>query len=396
MKNTRCVALVGPFLSGKTSLMESFLSASGAIKRRGSVKDGTSVGDSSVEARSRNMSTEVSVAEMNYLGDDWAILDCPGSIELMQEALNALSVADVAVVVVEPSVSRAASAAPIFRALESRGIPHLVYINKVDMVTDPMPEVLEAIRDASGMPNLMRNFPVTSDETVTGYVDLTSLRAYSYVDGQESKEVEFPSQLKDDVDLAREEFLEALSNFDDGILEMLLEDQVPKIEEIYTKAAGAMRDCQVVPYYFGSAERNFGVRRLLKALRHDAPGPEVRADARGFDPAGEPAVQVFKTLYAQHSGKVSYARVWSGEIADGQTLGGNRISSIQVMTGGQSRKVPSAKFGDVVGLGRMEEVRTGHVLKAGAGEPEFSGEDDTLPPVYALAITPADRKDESS
>ena len=394
MKNTRCVALVGPFLSGKTSLMESFLSASGAIKRRGSVKDGTSVGDSSVESRNRNMSTEVSVAEMNYLGDDWAILDCPGSIELMQEALNALSVADVAVVIVEPSVSRAASAAPIFRALESRRIPHMVYINKVDMVTDPMPEVLEAIRDASGMPNLMRNFPIASEETVTGYVDLTSLRAYSYVEGQESKEIEFPSQLKDDVDLAREEFLEALSNFDDGILEMLLEDEVPQIEEIYDKAAGAMRDCQVVPYYFGSAERNFGVRRLLKALRHDAPEPKARADALGFDPAGEPAVQVFKTLYAQHSGKVSYARVWSGEIADGQTLGGNRVSSIQMMTGGQSRKVPTAKFGDVVGLGRMEDVHTGHVLKADAGEPESTGEDDTLSPVYALAITPADRKDE--
>jgi len=394
MNNTRCVALVGPFLSGKTSLMESFLSASGAIKRKGSVKDGTSVGDSAVEARSRNMSTEVSVAEMNYLGDDWAVLDCPGSIELMQEAINALSVADVAVVVVEPSVSRAASAAPIFRALEFGNVPHMVYINKVDTVTDPMPEVLAAIRDASGMPNLMRNFPVTNEETVTGYVDLTSLRTYSYVEGQESREVEFPSQLKDEIDLSREEFLEALSNFDDGILELLLEDQVPKIEEIYAKAAGAMRDCQVVPYYFGSAERNFGVRRILKALRHDAPEPERRAEALGFNPEGEPTVQVFKTLYAQHSGKLSYARVWSGEIADGQTLGGSRISSIQLMTGGQSRKISNAKFGDVVGLGRLEEVRTGHVLRADSGEPDSSGTDSGLSAVYSVAITPADRKDE--
>ena len=394
MKNTRCVALVGPFLSGKTSLMESFLFAAGAIKRKGSVRDGSSVGDSSAEARSRNMSTEVSVAEMNYLGDNWGILDCPGSIELMQETVNALTVADVAVVVVEPSVSRAANAAPVFRALEARKIPHMVYINKVDTLGDPMGEVLDAVREASGMPSLMRNFPITSDETVTGYVDLSSLRAYSYVEGQESEEIGFPSHLQDEVDLAREEFLEALSNFDDGILELLLEDQIPQIEEIYAKAAGAMREFQVVPYYFGSAERNFGVRRILKTLRHDAPEPDARARALGFDPSGEPAVQVFKTLHAQHSGKVSYARVWSGEIADGQTLGGSRISSIQMLTGSQSRKVSSARFGDIVGLGRMEDVRTGHVLAADAGEPDSSAGQDSLSPVYSLAITPADRKDE--
>ena len=394
MSNTRCVALVGPFLSGKTSLMESFLSASGSITRKGSVKDGSSVGDSSPEARSRNMSTEVSVAEMNYLGDSWAILDCPGSVELMQESINSMAVADVAIVVVEPSVARAIAAAPVFKALESRQIPHMVFINKVDTLTDPMSEVLSAIREASGMPNLMRNFPITDGEKVTGYVDLSSNRAYSYVEGQESKEIDLPSELEDDISLAREEFLEALSNFDDGILEMLLEEEIPEIDEIYSKAAGAMRECQVVPYYFGSAEHNYGVRRILKALRHDAPGPEARAEAVGFDPAGNPTVQVFKTVYAQHSGKLSYARVWSGGISDGQTLGGSRISSIQVMTGSQSRKVSNAEFGDVVGLGRMDDVRTGDTLAAEAGDPDQSHAEAKLKPVYGLAITPADRKDE--
>ncbi len=394
MRNTRCVALVGPFLSGKTTLMESFLFAAGAIPRRGSVKDGSSVGDASAESRNRNMSTEISVAQMSYLGDSWAILDCPGSVELLQEPLNALAVADVAVVVVEPSVSRAASAAPIFKSLISRQIPHMVYINKVDTVTDPISEVLVAIQEASGQRHLMRNYPVTEDETISGYVDLASLRAYSYVEGQESKEVEFPAALKDEIDLAREEFLEMLSNFDDAILEMLLEDEVPQIEEIFAKAAGAMRDCQVVPYYFGSAEKNFGVRRILKALRHDAPGPEVRAGALGFDPQGQPAVQVFKTQYAQHSGKVSYARVWSGEISDGQSLGGSRVGSLLVMNGGQPEKVTSASFGDVVGIGRMENARTGQVLSAGSGEPDLSHTEEPLGPVYSLAITPADRKDE--
>src|ERR671939_233628 len=100
----RCVALVGPYLSGKTSLLEAMLFASGTTNRRGSVRDGNSVGDHAAEARARQMSTELNVANASFLGDPWTILDCPGSVELLYEAQSALLVSDVAVVVVEPEV----------------------------------------------------------------------------------------------------------------------------------------------------------------------------------------------------------------------------------------------------------------------------------------------------
>jgi len=95
----RCVALVGPYLSGKTTLMEQLLFTSGAINRRGSVREGNTVGDHSVEARARQMSTELSTTSTEYLGESWTILDCPGSIELAHEAQTAVLAADVAVVV---------------------------------------------------------------------------------------------------------------------------------------------------------------------------------------------------------------------------------------------------------------------------------------------------------
>ena len=103
----RCAALIGPYLSGKTTLLEALLHASGSTNRRGSVRDGNSVGDHSPEARARQMSTELNVAGANFLGDRWTILDCPGSVELLYEAQGALLVSDVAVVVVEPEVERA-------------------------------------------------------------------------------------------------------------------------------------------------------------------------------------------------------------------------------------------------------------------------------------------------
>ncbi len=103
----RCAALIGPYLSGKTSLIEALLFASGTTTRHGSVRDGNSVGDASPEARARSMSTELNVAATSFLGDPWTILDCPGSVELAYEAQSALLAADVAVVVVEPEVERA-------------------------------------------------------------------------------------------------------------------------------------------------------------------------------------------------------------------------------------------------------------------------------------------------
>ena len=132
----RCAAFVGPYLSGKTSLLESLLHATDAISRKGSIKEGNTVGDNSPEARARSMSTEVNVAETQYLGDHWTFLDCPGSIELSQEAKAACMVADIAVVVCEPQPERALTIAPLLHFLDEQAIPHMLFINKMDTAPD--------------------------------------------------------------------------------------------------------------------------------------------------------------------------------------------------------------------------------------------------------------------
>ena len=392
--SARCAALVGPYLSGKTTVLESMLFAAGAIHRKGSMKEGNTVGDASGEARGRQMSTELNAASMGYLGDDWSIVDCPGSIELLQEALNALNVADVGVVVMEPVADRGATLSPIFRALDSRKLPHMVFINKVDTLAEPISDVVASLKNVASPPLLLREYPITEGEAVTGYVDLSSRRAYSYVDGAESKEIEFPEALSDEIEIARGEMLETLADFDDSILEKLLEDEVPDVDEIYEKAADAMRQGRLVPVFFGSAERSHGIRRLLKALRHDTPGPDVRAANLGFASAGGATVQVFKTCHAQHSGKISLARIWTGEVRDGQTLGGNRVGSLLKMLGSQSETIQTASVGGVVGLGRMEAVRTGDILIADGDAPDGSVWPAPLTPVYSLAIAPENRNDE--
>ena len=157
---TRCAALVGPYLSGKTTLMEALLYATGAIPRKGSVKEGNSVGDSSPESRRRQMSAELSVAHTEFLGDDWAFIDCPGSVELVQETINAVRACDVAVIVCEPVAERAVALAPLFRLLHDNDIPHMVFINKMDAANQTVQTVLEALQANSERPLVLRQLPI--------------------------------------------------------------------------------------------------------------------------------------------------------------------------------------------------------------------------------------------
>ena len=116
----RSVALVGPYTSGKTSLLESLLFVSGEVGRRGSVRDGNSVGDASAEARARQSGVEVNTATFEYNGTKITVLDCPGSVEFAQETNNALMGADFAVVVCEPDIDRIWTMGRLFKFLDQK------------------------------------------------------------------------------------------------------------------------------------------------------------------------------------------------------------------------------------------------------------------------------------
>src|SRR6202022_4316308 len=181
----RCAALIGPYPSGKTTLLEALLYGSGSTTRRGSVRDGNSVGDHAAEARARQMSTEINVASASFLGDSWTILDCPGSVELLDEAQGALLASDVAVVVVEPEVERALTISSLLRFLDQHQIPHMIFINKMDTANARVRDVLAALQSVSSRPLVLRQVPLRgSDSEIPGYVDLVSEPASRYRPGQ--------------------------------------------------------------------------------------------------------------------------------------------------------------------------------------------------------------------
>jgi elongation factor G len=389
----RNVALVGPSLSGKTTLLENILFVMGAIKRKGTAKDRNTVGDATPEARARQGGIEVNVASAQWMDDRYTFLDCPGSIEFLQETMNAAIGADIAVVVCEPDIGRAAMIRPIMHFLESHNIPRMIFVNKIDRASGPVRDLLPALQAASTTPLVLRQVPIRDGDKVTGYVDLASERAYLYVPGHESKRIDLPAGAAERKKEARYQMLEKLADFDDRLMADLLDEKDPPKESVFEDLTTDLREGKIVPVFMGAAELEEGVRRLLKAIRHEAPPPEV-ATARfgiGF-PNGEGVAQVLKTSMSGQ-GKLSIVRVWHGDIQDGTTLNGERAGGLHRLLGQNLEKVTSAKAGDIVAVGRLEKARTGDVLSTGKSAPQLP-KAPALAPVYGLALVVPDRKDE--
>jgi len=393
--NTRNVALVGPYSSGKTSLLESLLFVTGAITRKGKISDRNTVGDSSTQARDRQMSVEVSVAHSQYQDLNFTFLDCPGSIEFASETYNALVGAGAAIIVCEPVVDRVLTLAPLLKFLDDWEIPHLIFINKMDRCNSHFNEVLQALKSVSSRPLVPQQYPIRQNNEIIGFIDLINEQAYHYHANSPADPVALPDHLKEEEQIARQEMLETIAEFDDHLLEELLEDINPSREEILQDLKQELGADQIVPVFFGMAERDYGVRHLLTALVEEAPAPTITANRRGLDPSadGDAVVQILKTYFTPQGGRLSLARVWQGTLSDGMALNGVRIGGIYRLMGQQQQPLQQAQAGEIVALGRLEGIATGDVVSSGSQKPDLP-KGLQLKPVFALAIAAANRKDE--
>ncbi|HEX2654317.1 MAG TPA: GTP-binding protein, partial [Xanthobacteraceae bacterium] len=160
LKGPRCIALVGPFQSGKTTLLEAILARTGAIARQGTVEAGTTIGDGSAEARSHRMSVELSFASATFMGDSYTFIDCPGSIEFVHDMRAALPAVDAAVVVCEADERKAPQLQLVLRELENLGIPRFLFLNKIDKADQRVRDTLKILQPASRTPLVLRQIPI--------------------------------------------------------------------------------------------------------------------------------------------------------------------------------------------------------------------------------------------
>jgi elongation factor G len=246
----------------------------------------------------------------------------------------------------------------------------------------------------SERPLVLRQVPLRGpDSEITGYVDLVSERAYRYRPGQASDLIKLPDNFWDEERTTRTNLIEKLADFDDALLEKLLEEVEPSKEEIYQHLTKSLSRVEVVPVFLGSALADHGVRRLWKALRHETPQPQETAARLGIAAEGEPLAEVIKTYHLPHTGKLSLVRVWRGAINEGMVLNGTRVAGLLRLTGAHQEKVPSAQAGEIVGLTRMEDIASGAVLTP-SGKAGPLTRPERPQPVFGLAIAAEKRADD--
>ncbi|GJD62742.1 elongation factor G [Methylobacterium frigidaeris] len=392
----RCIAIVGPFQSGKTALLEAILHRTGAIDRPG--RAGSRVGDTSPEARAHGMSVEPAFATARFLDEGFTFIDCPGSIEFAHDLRAVLPACDAAIVVCEADERKLPALELTLRELEAAGIPRLLFINKAETAPGSLRDALALLQPASRVPLLMRQIPLIEGEAAVGFIDLALERAFIWREQAPSEVVALP-----DGELPREKaerytMLERLADHDDALMEDLIAEVEPERDRIFADLASELRQGQVVSVLFGSAEHGHGITRLLKAVRHEAPGLSETRARLGVAEEGAPLVQVMKTLHTGFGGKLSVGRVLRGAVREGDAVTGSggaaRVAGLTQLAGAAGSRVPEAQEGEVAGLAKLDPIATAETLTTGAEAPAALVHLPPPEPVHALALRVRDRKDD--
>lgn len=402
----RNIAVVGSHHAGKTTLVESILSYCGAIGRKGSVTDGTATTDFEPECVNHAQSTTVGFAHCSADGIDMTLVDCPGFIDFFEETKLAISGCDAAVIVLDADPSRVAQTQMLVDYVESRKMPHLFVVNKMDRPGADFAATLAALQSSYGRHVVAEQWPIGAADSFKGYVDLADRTAHAY-DGDKDSEVEIPADLSDRAETARGELLEAMADFDDHLMEELLEGLEPPLDEVEKDLCAECSHDQIVPVLPAAGLSGSGVRSLVRAMEKwfpsPADAPQVDAEGRPIEPKpdGPVVASVIKTTIHPQSGKLSIVRVIAGTLKSDATLtniskGGEKVRSggLYRLQGKKQEAIPEAGPGSLVAIARLESVATGDTLTE-------NGFKILLPrvplsePVFAVAIKPKDRMDEA-
>ncbi|MBV9719857.1 MAG: elongation factor G [Candidatus Eremiobacteraeota bacterium] len=403
----RNIAFVGPHHAGKTTLVEAILAYTGAIGRRGSIADGTTVTDHEPEDAAHLQSTTIGLAHTAADGIDITIVDAPGFVDFFEETRQALAGVDAAVVVVEADPGRIVQTQMIVEHLESRKMPHIFVVNKMDRPGADFAQTLTALQRAYGRHVVAEQLPMGSAERFEGYVDLAHMTAYRFAGDAGETEETIPDDLHDEARRLHVELLEAMADFDDHLMEELLEGVEPPIEEIDRDLCSECAHDQVVPVLVAAGGAGAGVAALVRAIEKwfpspaQAPHPDAEGRPIAPDPGSPVVARVIKTAIHPQSGKVSIARVLCGTIKADATLSNTskgdekvRLGGLYRLQGKKQEPIGESGPGSIVALARLESVSTGDTLTS-IGHKVLLPRVTVAEPVFAVAIKPKERIDEA-
>jgi elongation factor G len=386
----RNVALVGHGGAGKTTLAEALLYCAGAIKRTGTVEEGSTVCDFDPEEAERGISVSLSVAPLEWDGHKINIIDTPGYADFVGDVTAALRVADLAIFVVSAVDGVEVQTEIAWRLADERGVPRAVFVNKLDRERASFERTLDELKESFGNGIAPLELPIGAEATFAGVIDLLSDTAITY-DGGESTEGPVPEELTEVEGRVHDALIEGIVVADDDLTERYLSDESIEVKELEHALAAGIKEATVFPVLCGSATRGIGIDRLAHFIVREGPAPEVDD--------GPPVAFVFKTIADPYVGRVNLFKVLQGSVATDATLtnersgSSERLHQIATMRGKEQESTKEVTGGDIAAVAKLSETTTGDVLAASGARPDL--EPLELPePVLAVAITAKSKGDE--
>ncbi|HEY8718036.1 elongation factor G [Pengzhenrongella sp.] len=409
----RNVALVGHSGSGKTTLVEALLLRAGDITRAGRVEDGNTVCDFEAEEIKRGISLSLAVAPFGWTASDGEsykvnLIDTPGYADFAGGVDAALSVADLAVLVVSAVDGVEVGTEAVWAQCAAAGIPRMVFVTKEDKARADFHRVLDQLRATFGAGFAPLELPLGEEDSFRGVADVLTDRGLAYdVDGRRHAEA-IPASVADEEHRLHDELTEEIVSGDDEQLERYLAGDVPSPAELERALAHEVLDAVVFPVLVGSSTTGIGIDRLADLLCEIGPSPADRPTTVfagreeipvAADPKGDPLAYVFRTVVDPFVGQVSLFKVLSGTIANEDRLVNTstnteeRVHGLFHLRGKEHQLIDQVAAGDIAAVAKLAGSPTGSALARRSTPVRVVGP-DPRPTPFGLALNPLTQADD--
>ena len=418
LENTRNIGIMAHIDAGKTTTTERILYYTGRTYKIGEVHDGAATMDWMEQEQERGITITSAATTATWRDHRINIIDTPGHVDFTVEVERSLRVLDGAIAVFDSVAGVEPQSETVWRQADKYNVPRIAYINKMDRIGANFDQGVQTMIDRLAANPVPIQLPIGSEGDFLGIIDLVENHAVIYNDdlGKDQEIIEIPANQADRAAEARVQMLEAISQFDDELLELLLEEQEPPVDLIKRALRKATLEIQLTPVLCGSSFKNKGVQPLLDAVIDYLPSPldvpaiEGLEPEKGNDAGGIPAVRhasdeepfaalAFKIMSDPFVGKLTYFRVYSGKLqAGGRVLNvgsgkTERIGRILMMHANEREEVEEVYSGDIAAGVGIKQIVTGDTLCA--VDKPIKLEQIIFPePVIKVAVEPKTKVDQ--
>jgi elongation factor G len=390
LENTRNIGIMAHIDAGKTTTTERILYYTGRTYKMGEVHEGAAVMDWMEQEQERGITITSAATTCEWDGHRINILDTPGHVDFTVEVERSLRVLDGAIALFDSVAGVEPQSETVWRQADKYHVPRIAYINKMDRIGADFDRGVQTMIDRLAAHPVPIQLPIGAESEFLGIVDLVENHAIIYADdlGKDQQVVPIPDELAAAAAAAREHLLEEVSRYDDGLLEMILEDQEIPAERLKQAIRKATLEIRMTPVLCGSSFKNKGVQPLLDAVVDYLPSPLDVPPVEGIEPDKssdngdgrtatreasdeEPfAALAFKIMADPYVGKLTYFRVYSGKLSAGSRVLNvssgrtERIGRILMMHANEREELDEVYAGDIAAAVGIKQVVTGDTLAA--------------------------------